>query len=566
MAVLKTSYDVIKYRLPGAPKKAKIYVVVTQVPDDMFVGILCPTRSEGCLQKVESFDQRHGEVIVTTRPTSPTPTHDTAHTQSSHTQAILLDTVKRLSRVVSEMERKYSHRIEDLEETIQVLRQENERTALDLGQLNHRVSCLERENERLWNKVFKLGGPIFPQAVVDRIISFLHEDRHTLKLCGLICKDWLYTSRRYLYNSIEFNPEASPDSFTNLLQNPLQTVTTHIQVLRINGGVTDEACVVSREWLQPVIDHFHRLTAVFRLELRNMNHLWFTTISKSWGNFWAPSAFLERITDLDIEDPLGLFDDITQLSDLFPSLVKLTCRRLVDPQNNRRVINFATKAPPKLLSSLVLTRGEHATCAHYQPWIWFTLNDTRSLRNLEIDVICARDFPSIAGCFQSIGKGLQRLVIGFLDMESIGLSLDSVPGSFIDLFTGQFCRHRVLARCESLTELQIRPQSKLANGHSLNEIHGVINILGTMPSRSSLSRIALPLEADCLTDTSIQPDRGNPVEFAALDRLLTGTRFMKLRQVVITSGTDGKGIDSVVGLLPNSAQQGMLSFSYTTHV
>ncbi|EEB90568.1 hypothetical protein MPER_11206 [Moniliophthora perniciosa FA553] len=357
-----------------------------------------------------------------TRPNSPPRFHDSIHARTA-----LLDTVNRMSKTLSELERKYmsqSSLIETLEDEVDELKDENERTKADLRRYKARVRLLEQENDKLWKNVCKLSGPVFPKAVVARVISFLREDRQTLKVCGMTCKRWLLLSRPYLFERIQFNPTTN----AALLQHPQQKIASHI---------------------------------------RDINHLWFTTNSKSWKRLWTSSPFSRQITHLDIEDPLGLLDDMTQLSDLFPSLTSLTGLRLIEPKGgSRKVVNFTAKDPPKALSELKLIRDEHSACAHHQLWIWFTLTSTRSLRNVVLDMICARDFPSIGDCFYVIGKNLERLVIGgFPDVESIR----------------QFSRHQVLGKCEKLAELRIRPNGR-GQSTLVNEAKGVIDILGTMPA------------------------------------------------------------------------------------
>ncbi|ESK91574.1 hypothetical protein Moror_2569 [Moniliophthora roreri MCA 2997] len=451
-----------------------------------------------------------------------------------------------MSKTLSELERKYTSQsslIETLEDEMDELKDENERMKADLRRFKARVRLLEQENERLWKNVCKLSGPVFPKAIVARVISFLREDRQALKFCGLTCKRWLLLSRPYLFERIRINPTTNAEMFTTLLQHPRQEIASHVQILQLDGGVASKDPNVPREWLQPLVDQLHTFTRVSTLQIRDINHLWFTTESKSWKRLWTPIPFLRQITHLDIEDPLGLLDDMTQLSDLFPSLTSLTGLRLTEPKtSSRKVINFTAKEPPKTLSVLKLTKDEHSTCAHHQLWIWFTLTGARTLRNVELDMICARDFPSIGDCFYVIGKNLERLVIdGFLDVESIR----------------QFSRHQVLGKCEKLTELRIRPNGR-GQSSSVNEAKGAIDILGTMPARNALSRVTLSLHAE---DFPVPNDKSAAV-FSELDYLLTGIRFMGMSRIEVEMKADGRMAESLDAtirlLLPNCSEQGML--------
>ncbi|KAF8218062.1 hypothetical protein K438DRAFT_1451511, partial [Mycena galopus ATCC 62051] len=42
----------------------------------------------------------------------------------------------------------------------------------------------------------------FPPELEDALIDFCHEDHATLATCGLVCRDWLPTSRYHLFSSI----------------------------------------------------------------------------------------------------------------------------------------------------------------------------------------------------------------------------------------------------------------------------------------------------------------------------------------------------------------------------
>jgi hypothetical protein len=43
---------------------------------------------------------------------------------------------------------------------------------------------------------------IFPQEVYENIIDHLHEDRPTLRICGLVCRAWVPASRYHLFNEV----------------------------------------------------------------------------------------------------------------------------------------------------------------------------------------------------------------------------------------------------------------------------------------------------------------------------------------------------------------------------
>ena len=48
--------------------------------------------------------------------------------------------------------------------------------------------------------------PVFPQEIFDQIIEHARTDREVLLATSLVCRDWVQTSRRYLFESIILRP------------------------------------------------------------------------------------------------------------------------------------------------------------------------------------------------------------------------------------------------------------------------------------------------------------------------------------------------------------------------
>ncbi|KAJ7612235.1 hypothetical protein FB45DRAFT_1037154 [Roridomyces roridus] len=78
---------------------------------------------------------------------------------------------------------------------------------------------------------------MFPPEVVDRIVHALHDDYDTLRLCGLINRDWMAASRYHFLNGkrrMQLTHHNLP-LFLDLLGSPFNTFSTRLERLRVKG-------------------------------------------------------------------------------------------------------------------------------------------------------------------------------------------------------------------------------------------------------------------------------------------------------------------------------------------
>jgi len=57
-----------------------------------------------------------------------------------------------------------------------------------------------------------------PQELVDIIIDYLHNDGGALRICALVCKNWIPCSRYHLFEKIGHCLYVDPESYTKLLR------------------------------------------------------------------------------------------------------------------------------------------------------------------------------------------------------------------------------------------------------------------------------------------------------------------------------------------------------------
>ena len=151
-----------------------------------------------------------------------------------------------------------------------------------------------------------------PPELIDRIIDFLHDNKPTLAVCSLVCRNWVTTSRLHYINSLIIHP-ANVDRLVDLFRSPSCTISA-VECLDIRGetDVGLNAFIAIEPWLS-------RLT-IRRLILRNLQWTWSNPLSVAMSNWF------ERITHLQIE---GMeFLDLTSFTRLIQSFHSLLTLKL----------------------------------------------------------------------------------------------------------------------------------------------------------------------------------------------------------------------------------------------
>jgi hypothetical protein len=145
---------------------------------------------------------------------------------------------------------------------------------------------------------------ILPPELIDRIIDFLHDDKLTLSVCSLVCRNWVPTSRLHYIESMVI--DSTVDRLIDLFQSPSCTIST-VTCLDIRGTFRRDTLIAIEPWLS-------RLT-IRRLILRGLEWTWSNPVSV------AMSSWFERIIHLEIR---GMeFLDLTSFIRLIQSFHSL---------------------------------------------------------------------------------------------------------------------------------------------------------------------------------------------------------------------------------------------------
>jgi hypothetical protein len=146
-----------------------------------------------------------------------------------------------------------------------------------------------------------------PPELIDRIIDFLHDNKPTLAVCSLVCRNWVATSRLHYFESLVIDP-VNVDRLVDLFRSPSCTIST-VAYLDIGGETSCslDAFIAIEPWLS-------RLT-IRRLILRYLQWTWSNPVSV------AMLSWFERIVHLEIRGTE--FPDLTSFTRLIQSFHSL---------------------------------------------------------------------------------------------------------------------------------------------------------------------------------------------------------------------------------------------------
>src|ERR1700733_3510546 len=114
--------------------------------------------------------------------------------------------------------------------------------------------------------------------LIDRIIDFLHDDKRTLAVCSLVCRNWVPTSRLHYIESMVIDP-ITVDRLVDLFQSPSCTIST-VTCLEIKGETEAslDAFIAIEPWLS-------KLT-IRRLILRDLKWTWSSPTSVAMSSWF----------------------------------------------------------------------------------------------------------------------------------------------------------------------------------------------------------------------------------------------------------------------------------------
>lgn len=195
-----------------------------------------------------------------------------------------------------------------------------------------------------------------PLELWEAIIDYLHEDPHTLTVCGLVCRAWIPASRTHLFNSITIR-QKNITGLLCLLESPLSTVAQFIRTVNLSESAVIRN-TVSVSWSKVQLNRIDAL-------LNNLESL----VIKGETLWWGPTAIdpplLRKVASLTM-DRVGLisFVDFTSFISSFPSLVSLNLiLDSVEPFQDA-----SATPPPCALSTLKHLTVNWLASSYILPW------------------------------------------------------------------------------------------------------------------------------------------------------------------------------------------------------
>ncbi|KAH9933315.1 uncharacterized protein B0H18DRAFT_1101996 [Fomitopsis serialis] len=119
-----------------------------------------------------------------------------------------------------------------------------------------------------------MHAPRLPPELFDAIIDHLHDDRHTLATCALVCRGWLPASRMHNFHELSIHRYSISQQPCELLCDSTSTVLPYVRRLRLDlgGSSRDSASTFAFEspWLNSMLPRMRlrELTALQHFELR----------------------------------------------------------------------------------------------------------------------------------------------------------------------------------------------------------------------------------------------------------------------------------------------------------
>jgi hypothetical protein len=184
---------------------------------------------------------------------------------------------------------------------------------------------------------------ILPEDICEKIIGHpvLYNQTTTFVSCSLVCRSWVWSSRRHLFKGVLLSNRDRVQSFANLFISPHCTIGSHIQ----NVEVKSDAMAVS-EAIQAVATH---VQACRRLSISPF----------SWTHFPVSTrntfVRLGAVNDLELSEvQCGSPHELVAIIRCFPQLLKLTLKNALF---HRHIAPSTTPLPSTLTNLSVSGPG-----------------------------------------------------------------------------------------------------------------------------------------------------------------------------------------------------------------
>ncbi|KDQ09601.1 hypothetical protein BOTBODRAFT_36854 [Botryobasidium botryosum FD-172 SS1] len=211
-----------------------------------------------------------------------------------------------------------------------------------------------------------MSGLQLPNELISIIIDYLHDDKPTLKICALICRDWIAPSRSHLLRSIRVY-QYGVDKFILLCDNPFSTI-HYVRAFELAASQKHEKEFYNNTALRKLLtwrspDGQRTIaTALPQLKSLSLCHIGFWILSDEAKEGFAGFRSLRELSMLNV-----IFESRDQLSALLSLLPQLEILSLTDIQ-------------------VYHTRGRHSAVALLSKLHTIKMKTTRHMHRGIVDV------------------------------------------------------------------------------------------------------------------------------------------------------------------------------------
>lgn len=251
------------------------------------------------------------------------------------------------------------------------------------------------------------GAAILASSLHGCIVDLFWDDKFTLGTCGLVCKEWLSTSRKHLFRSIVLCPKTTP-RFVTLLDSPACTVSPYVRNLRLRAGRGQ--FLHEKVLVQKVITPLQHLSAIVCLTIEDLKWSTLSLTSRS-----ALIGSFTRLNRLCLSH--STFETLDQVIDMICARPELEELQLDDVSWNSTSIEPLADIPlidlslidtpcPSRLQTLHLGCCPKEDIIH---WLLHRQGICMAIQSLALDVVTPKEIASVAELLRAVGPSLRCL-------------------------------------------------------------------------------------------------------------------------------------------------------------
>ncbi len=249
---------------------------------------------------------------------------------------------------------------------------------------------------------------VLPLEIVDRVVSYLEDDKGALLTCAIACREWLASCRPYLFHTVTFRSEDRCRQFCDLLESS-PIIREYVRALHLIQPYQDGMDPEYRPW---VTDNF---VPTFPTLLRQVESLECDSVNEAWS-----VKSLHHLSNFSAISTLSLFRFGSSVPELcafisaFPHLEQCIIRSFRDLGTGTLGFRDCLHPPgPRLkllhIKSYSFPLGENNFEMGFLVWILGTESRT-TLQDVAITGQTS-DIEMIGELLRAVGPQLERLEI-----------------------------------------------------------------------------------------------------------------------------------------------------------